>query len=503
MRSRLYSFFFLFILIVSCGPKAIAPVNSRVAMVKFDNQAGVLEVWLSSFISALGSHQVQDLILVDDAEGVRQSGVGRVITGRFSKTSKGIRIEARIANATTTAILGSFDSEVSEGELTQTTSRMLEALLGVKTKPEADAKAWVEYAKALAGNELASFVSSHPGFAPAYPVLSRLLIQQGKREEALALVGKFPASGDAYSRAQLSIAVAGNGPERLKALSELASFRKGDPALQLEMAQMAAGIGDWAQAAAYYRELARIEPTKPDWWNSLGYAEANLGKLDKAVEALNEYRRLAPNEANPIDSLGEVNYTNRKFAEAARYFEEQARRYPTFQNGAGLRKAAFARYYAGDGKAADLHFDSWLKQVSPNAVAFQSAMWLARTKRGAEAKALLSKANATLQLAMLEFGLEGKRPSNELLQQISKDAGSSKNELAIFALMVEPRDIEVRISRVVPQPQLAQLRQELLTAARELYGPQPIEKTKLFPLPNAADGPLDALLLRKRIAVLP
>lgn len=498
---------------VGCGSKVVAPVNPRVALVKFDNQGGEGDSWLASFVSALSAHQVRDLSLVDDSEGVRQSGVGRVIRGRFAKSSKGFRIEARLTDSTTTAVLGSFDTEVAEAELAGATNEMLEKLLGVKTKLDGDSKEWVEYAKALASNGLASFVSGHAGFAPAYPILARQLIQQGKREEAVALAGKFPAAGDAYSKAQLSIAVAGTGPERLRALNELASFRKGDPALQAELAQLASGIGDWIQAAAYYRELTRIEPTKPDWWNSLGYAEANLGKVAKAVEALNEYRRLAPNEANPIDSLGEVNYMNRKFAEAAGFFEEQARRYPTFQNGAGFRKAAFARYFAGDVKAADQNFEAWTKLVNPNAQLFQRAMWLARTKRVAEAKALLSKeiagsfgerkANGALHLAMIEFGLEGKRPTNEAMQQLGKELVAGKNELAIFALMSQPEGIEARINQSLPQPQLAQLRQELLAAAKELYGPAPAEKPKLFPLPNAADGPLDALLLRKRTAVLP
>ena len=136
-------------------------------------------------------------------------------------------------------------------------------------------------------------------------------------------------------------------------------MRQGDPRLLVELATLASGQGRWDLAAAQYRELTKIEVGKVEWWNGLGYAEANQLHLPAAVAALNEYRKLAPNDPNVVDSLGEVNYMNRNFKEAAKYFDEQWQRFPTFQGGVGWRKAALAYYYAGDLKTADLRYADW------------------------------------------------------------------------------------------------------------------------------------------------
>ena len=409
----------------------------------------------------------------------------------------------------------------------EASTRLVSKLLQIKPSPlNYDFAQWKGFAETQVegGPEaLSTFVEQHPGFAPAYPILAEMLLRGGKREEALGLKQKFPSSADALSRAQLDYALAADVAAKLAALEALSKLRKGDPRLLVELATVASAQGKWDLAAAQYRDLTRIEAGKLDWWNALGYAEANQGRLPAAVAALGEYQRLAPNEPNALDSLGEVNYMNRNFKEAAKFFDEQWRRFPAFQGGVGWRKAAFAHYYAGDVKSADLRFADWRKQVlgnlAPSGQAFQQAVWLARSGRAAQARALLEKeaaessgerkSIASLHLAMLQFGLEGKVPATATLQGWSQELKDpqAKNELSVFALMVQPAAnataLKARIAAAIPQPQLAPLRNELMAAADVLYSPLKPEKPKLFPLPNTIDTAVDALLLRWRLAVLP
>ncbi len=83
------------------------------------------------------------------------------------------------------------------------------------------------------------------------------------------------------------------------------------------VAQAETDEGDFAAAAADWNKLAETLPNEPLTWNALGYARSYAGDYAGALTALREYARLRPAEANPLDSMGDVNYSFRKFGEAA------------------------------------------------------------------------------------------------------------------------------------------------------------------------------------------
>lgn len=535
MRSSHYVIFSLLafaFLFVSCSRQAPAPLNPRIAVAAFDNHSTGADGWVRPLLSyaivrQLQAEKTMAATVVQDAEGWRTLGVGRVIAGHFRREGQGIRVHAALTDPASTKILGQFDELVEEAKLLDASTRLVSKLLGIRPSPlNYDFAQWKGFAETQveAGPEaLSTFVERNPGFAPAYPILAELLMRSGKREAAAALKQKFPANADGLSRVQLEYGLATEAASKLAALEALSQLRQREPRLLLEFATVASGLGKWDLAAAQYRELTKIDAGKLEWWNALGYAEANQGRLPEAVAALSEYQKRAPNEPNALDSLGEVNYMNRNFKEAAKFFDEQWRRFPAFQGGVGWRKAAFAHYYAGDVNTADLRFAEWRKQVlgslPPSGQAFQQALWLARSGRAQQARDLLEKessessgerkAIAGFHLAVLQFGLEGKVPPMAAIQGWSRELKEpqARNEFSVFALMVQPAGnaaaLKARITAAIPQPQLAPLRNELLNAADVLYSPLKTEKPKLFPLPNTIDTPVDALVLRWRLAVLP
>ncbi len=535
MRSSQYFTFSPLVLtlaLASCSRQAPLPLNPRIAVAEFDNQSTIADRWVRPLLSyaiiqQLQAEKTMAASLVNDAEGWRTLGVGRVISGHYRREGKGIRIHAALTDVASTGLLQEFDEVVEEAKLLEASTRLVSKLSGIKpSNLNFDFAQWKGFAEAQVEGgpgALATFVERNPGFALAYPILADMLVRSGKREEALALKNKFPVGADALTRIQMDYALAPDAGAKLAALEALSRMRQGDPRLLVELATLASGQGRWDLAAAQYRELTKIEVGKVEWWNGLGYAEANQLHLPAAVAALNEYRKLAPNEPNVVDSLGEVNYMNRNFKEAAKSFDEQWQRFPTFQGGVGWRKAAFAYYYAGDLKTADLRYADWRKQVlanlPPSGQAFQQALWLARTGRAPQARALLEqewaessgerKAIAGFHLAMLQFGLEGKVPAISSIQSWSQEIKDPqvRNEFSVFALMAQPATnadaLKARIAAAIPQPQLAGLRNELMVAADILSSPVKQEKPKLFPLPNTIDTPVDALLLRWRLAVIP
>ena len=59
-------------------------------------------------------------------------------------------------------------------------------------------------------------------------------------------------------------------------------------------------------AIAVYEQATELDSTWGSGYNQLGYSYASVGEFDKAEQALRKYVKLAPNEPNPYDSLGEV-----------------------------------------------------------------------------------------------------------------------------------------------------------------------------------------------------
>ena len=74
----------------------------------------------------------------------------------------------------------------------------------------------------------------------------------------------------------------------------------------------------------------------------MGYAAGQAGDLDAAMSALRRYAALRPNEPNPLDSMGDVNLSAGRFADAENFYLQSAQEGPqlreqqrTHEGGAG------------------------------------------------------------------------------------------------------------------------------------------------------------------------
>jgi Flp pilus assembly protein TadD len=508
---------------MACQKAAPPLVNPRVVVLQFENQSGDAALQTTALMASetarmrLAADPQRSPVLARSQEDVRQSGAGLALTGTLRRSAAKLRIEAHWIDAATGARLDSFTCEGNDPAETalRASDQFTKKLLGAAGKPlPGSAEAWRALSEASlqpSTESLSAVTTRFPDFGPAYVTLLEWLNRRGQPGEVQALLGRIPPKLDPESSARLALSSATEPAARVAALRRVVELRATDPALRLDLASLLQRQGDWKSATVEYLALTRLEPNNGEAFNMLGYAYAQQGQVQPAVQALAQYARLAPNEANPLDSLGEVYYMNRKFAEAAKQFDLLGQRFPAFSGSSAWRKAAFAYWKAGDKKTADARFENWVRtalaQAAPHTVAFQRAAWLAHTGRWAkEGKTLMDgeisgssgerRVAAEMYLALFRFALEGKAPESAAFSPWAaqlKDP-ALRNSLSVFAFVAQPVKDEPSLralaTAATARPELAPLRESLIEASLRAHRKIVAVRQPLQPLPNNIETPL-------------
>jgi tetratricopeptide (TPR) repeat protein len=195
--------------------------------------------------------------------------------------------------------------------------------------------------------------------------------------------------------AQLS----GNAAALSQSLALLSRLTPADSALLRALASTELQGRRYGPAIDYYRKALAAQPGDIAVLNILGYAQAYAGDLEGAVNTLRDYQRLRPTEANPLDSLGDVNFYFGQFSEAENFYRQEYSKDPAFLNGASLIKAATAHLMTGDVPGAEAIFAEYetaRRAVDDPMIGFTRAEWdYLRGKRSEAIHNLESLAGAT------------------------------------------------------------------------------------------------------------
>ncbi|MCX6630957.1 MAG: hypothetical protein NTW28_25360, partial [Candidatus Solibacter sp.] len=206
---------------------------------------------------------------------------------------------------------------------------------------------------------LAVAIAADADFVPPYRLLAQIKAQRQDRTGAVATLDQALARGNAIAepeRARLELESAeltGNPDARQNALSKLVRLDSRDSGAWRALADSLMNRHQYPQAQQAYRKASELEPEDILLLNSMGYAAGQAGDLDGAVIALRRYAALRPNEANPLDSMGDVHLVAGRLADAENFYLEAAKRDPNFQNNGPLSKAALARLLTGDPSGAN------------------------------------------------------------------------------------------------------------------------------------------------------
>lgn len=185
-----------------------------------------------------------------------------------------------------------------------------------------------------------------PGFVRAKAMLGSL--KPGNDgltllKEASDAAGSLPEAERTLIQAMLANAQ-GEEAERNELLARVAELAPGDWRVQMQLGTVAFYQDDYGAALTHLQRATQLSPTAGPAWNMLGYTQAQVGDFDAAVASFDHYISVAPGEANPYDSKGEILMEAGRFAEAEEAFLEATKVVPSFFEGwYGVAQTRFMR----------------------------------------------------------------------------------------------------------------------------------------------------------------
>ena len=419
---------FAALLLCAC-PSGPRPGAERLAVIAPDNLTDDPSLdWVGHAIADVIAERLTGAPSINpkrlsDRNRARAFRATRVLYGYFTIAGDELDLRLVLEDPTRVRTVDSFRLRAAANEVLSLAEAAVNAI-ATPHRPYGTASeaAFQAYAEASSGAPQAESevalqraLEADPGYPQAGFALARLHLLRRNPEAVEAAVEAALAQNattDPIDRARLTVmrASAVDPASLAAALVELAELTPADSDVAEQAGRRFLATHRYREAAGWFERATTAEPGRPALWNTLGYARAWAGDLAGAVTSLHRYQELDPGNPNPLDSLGEVHYHHGRFPEAARYFLECIDLAPGFQDGAALRKAAWARLMSGDRDEADQLMDEFAAERKPtDAVAFQMARWrffTGRRRQGfAELEQLARREGTDPVLASMAYSL--------------------------------------------------------------------------------------------------
>jgi Flp pilus assembly protein TadD/TolB-like protein len=400
-RTRTAVFTILLIAVVAGGGCARQPVRNaqiaeRLAVLPLENLSSDPQWnWYALASAAVVEYDLAGAkeILATTAESpsaAQAMQASRVLEGYFFERNGRIGIRATVEDLRKTRAVEHFEIEgpIADGFLplaNELAHRVSSEARRFGTNKESAFRFYGEALMASDGEArqqaLESAMAADPGFAASYLGEARLLAETGARDRALQVIQAGEREQlDAIDRADLqyvAAAASGDANTRIEALEALARVRPANATLVADLGAAQFARRNFPESVRNYQAASLLNPEEPRTWNELGYALAWTRNLNGARQAIQEYEKLVPDDANALDSLGEVSFFLGDFGAAEKYFERAAQKSP-----AEFLKAAEARLMTGDLQAADALFGKYVAVLPRERAAYHLAQWQFLTGRG-------------------------------------------------------------------------------------------------------------------------
>lgn len=353
----------------------------RVAIISFENlTASPDQAWIGRAVASLATAMTAGdrSVRTFEASTVRDAQsryATRSISGYISSAGSALSLYATVRDEVSGRTLVSFSAPGSAKDIAaladavarQTGAPIRKAehtpapeamrmLLG--TMPDSADERLGMIQKALAAD---------PKYAAAHLAAVELSARLGHREEVQASLDRArSASLSPIERAQvdaLSADLRGERRAHAAALERLSEVDPGNLQMWAATARAYMHVRDYPAAVRSYEAILELAADSEFALNGRGYAWTFAGDLERAKDALNEYRRRRPDSANAIDSLGEVMFYFGHYAEAEKLFLEAHSKDPSVVRGQEPFRAALSRFMAGDLAGADARAASFVAEL--------------------------------------------------------------------------------------------------------------------------------------------
>ncbi len=267
----------------------------------------------------------------------KEANVQAVLTGNISKNGDSLQINVKVHDPNQgkilkeesvegpgmDAIFGMVDDLTKKIKSTlQLTLDKKEAAKGIADLSTSSLEAWRYYTagidliqKAMINDGIAQLekaVAADPAFVDAYYYLCLRLFSQGERQKAAQYFDKLQALRSTatpkqqYQIDRLAGHVNGDARKTIDASKQWLQNNPDDIEAYFNLGDIFFGLQNYDEALGYYKAILDIDPNYKMAYNQIGYCYARKGDLASAEAAMNQYKKIAPHEPNPFDSMGEI-----------------------------------------------------------------------------------------------------------------------------------------------------------------------------------------------------
>ncbi len=385
----------LFCVVLTCACSRAPQAPARYAVLPFDNLTGDASL---DWIARTAPRIVSDEIAARYAGSVNDAyleNANRFVHGYFTRTANALRLTVEVEDAASHKM---GPTERIDGSVL-TSANSLAKRLDSNAKPFSTSNE--EAIAAWGRGEFEKAVTLDPAFGTAWLSWIEALARAGNTAGAIEAAGRameHPVNSEidglriGLARATLEQ----DSSAQREALVKLTA-RVSDPKLLANLGELEMRGRDFAVAEKDYKKIVEEQPENADALNKLGYAEAYQGRVPEAEAVFAKYGKLPGQEANALDSMGEMYFMNGKFGDAEKSFLKTHEVNAALLAGGDLRKAAYAHWLAGDLPGADKMFERYLAsraQLRDPSVELQHAQWEYSTGRKDMAIARLQKTPA-------------------------------------------------------------------------------------------------------------
>ena len=295
---------------------------------------------IHSYERAMGARPVSTPGISAERGLALVAGANRLGYGEYSVSHGKLLARLTIADPQTGKMTAVLSAEAPQNDVIAAASSLARQIwTAAPPYRSSHLPAMKSYVAALEGNDpaevsrnLEQAIAADPDFAPAYRLLAQLKAQSQDAAGASAVIARALATDlRPLERARLEVAGAelrGDRAARLRALDLVSKLTPSDPTVWQALAEVHSSVHAYPEAIDDYDKSLAIEPQDFNSLNQLAYACAYAGDLPAAMAALRRYQALRPSDANPFDSMGDVNLISGHFAEAEAFYLQAGRKTP-------------------------------------------------------------------------------------------------------------------------------------------------------------------------------